>query len=122
MYNSQINIRYAKSLYLLAEEKNLLDEIKRDIDLVLQWFEEIEDLKTLLEHPVIKASKKTEVISRFFKDHVNHYTLSFLKLIIKKKRENHLKNICIDFRDLYKKGKGLKTAALTTAIALSTLR
>ncbi|NOQ25511.1 MAG: ATP synthase F1 subunit delta [Bacteroidales bacterium] len=119
MYHSQINIRYAKSLYLLAEEKSLINEIKKDIDMILQILEEIEDLKILLEHPVIKASKKIEILSSFFKDKVNEYTLSFLQLIIKKKRENHLKNICIDFGDLYKKGKGLKTAVLTTAFELT---
>lgn len=119
MYHGQINIRYAKSLYLLAEEKNLINEIKQDIDLILQWYDEIEEIKILLEHPVIKASKKTEILSSFFKDNINEYTLSFMQLIVKKKRENHLKNICIDFVDLYKKGKGLKTAVLTTAFELT---
>lgn len=119
MYHSQINIRYAKSLYLLAEEKSLINEIKKDIDMILQILDEVEDLKTLLEHPVIKASKKTEILSSFFKDKLNEYTLSFLQLIIKNKRENHLKNICIDFGDLYKKGNGLKTAVLTTAFELT---
>jgi F-type H+-transporting ATPase subunit delta len=119
MYHGQINIRYARSLYLHAEEKNLVDEIKQDIDLILQWFDEIEEIKILLEHPVIKASKKTEILSNIFEDKLNKYTMSFLKLIVQKKRENHLKNICIDFGDLYKKGKGLKTAVLTTAFELT---
>lgn len=119
MYHGQINIRYARSLYLLAEEKNLVDEIKQDIDLILQWFDEIEEIKILLEHPVIRVSKKIEILSNIFEDELNKYTLTFLHLIVKKKRENHLKNICIDFGDLYKKGKGLKTAILTTAFELT---
>ncbi len=119
MYHSQINIRYARALFLLAEEKNMVDEIKQDIELILQWFKEAEDIKILLEHPVVKASKKTEILSSFFKDKINTHTLSFLQLIVKNKRENHLKNICMDFIDLYKKYKGLKTAVLTTAFELT---
>ena len=119
MYHSQINIRYARSLYLLAEEKNLINEIKWDIDVILQILDEVEDITILLEHPVIKASKKIEILSSFFKDNLNEYTLSFIQLIVRKKREKHLKNICIDFGDLYKKGQGLKTAVLTTAFDLT---
>jgi F-type H+-transporting ATPase subunit delta len=96
-----------------------VDEIKRDIELIRHWYEEIEEIKILLEHPVIKASRKNEVLSSFFKDNINHYTLSFLHLIVNKKRENHLLGMCIDFIDLYKKKKGLKTAVLTTAFELS---
>ena len=119
MYHSQVNIRYAKSLLLLAEEKNIVDEIKQDIELIIQWFEEVEELKILLEHPVVKASKKVEILNSFFKDNINAYTMSFLRLIVKNKRENHLKSMCLDFIDLYKKRKGLKTAVLTTAFELT---
>lgn len=119
MYYSQINIRYAKSLFLLAEEKNIINEIKQDIELILQWFDEYTDIKILLEHPVIKPSKKTEILRDLFKDKINQYTMMFLKLIVKNKRENHLKNICVDFIDLYKKKHGIKTALLTTSIELS---
>ncbi|MDA3954073.1 MAG: ATP synthase F1 subunit delta [Bacteroidales bacterium] len=119
MYQSQINIRYARSLFLLAEEKNIIDDIVQDIELILQWHEENDDIRIFLEHPVIKASKKSEILSDLFKDKINASTLSFLHLIVKNKRENHLKNICIDFIDLYKKHKNIKTAVLTTAFELT---
>ena len=119
MYHSQVNIRYAKSLFLLAKEKELLDEIKKDIDLILQWFDENEDVNVLLEHPVVKSSKKAEIIDKIFKESINSYTLSFLQLIIKNKREKHLKYICLDFVEIYKKNKGIKTAVLTTSFDLS---
>ncbi len=119
MYNSQVNIRYAKSLFLLAEEKNISGEIRKDMELVLQWLEEYEDVKILLEHPVLKTTKKHQVLSDLLKDKVNPHTLSILKLIVKNKRENHLKNICRNFIDIYKKQKGIKTAVLTTAFELT---
>lgn len=119
MYYSQINTRYAKSLFLLAKEKNIIDEIKKNIELLIQWFGDYPEIQILLEHPVIKPSKKIAIISELLQDKINKYTLLFLKLIIKKKRENHLKSICIDFIDLYKKHQGIKTALITTSIELT---
>ena len=119
MHYSQINVRYAKSLFLLAKEKNIVDEIRQDIDLVYNVFQEVEDFKILLEHPVIKSSTKSDIISKIFKGKVNKYTLSFLQLIIKNKRENHLKGICRDFIEICRKYKGIRTAVLTTAYQLS---
>lgn len=119
MHYSQINIRYAKSLFLLAKEKNIVNEIKQDINLVYKTILEIEDFGTLLGHPVVKPSSKSEITSKIFKDKVNRHTLSFLHLIIKNKRENHLKGICIDFIEIYRNYKGIKNAILTTAYQLS---
>ncbi len=119
MYHSQINSRYAKSLFLLAEEKGITDNIRKDIELVLQLLKENDEINIVLEHPVVKESKKTKVLSELLGDKVNEHTLSFIKLIIKNKRENHLKNICKNFIDLYKKSKGIKTAVLTTAFELT---
>ena len=119
MYQSQINIRYARSLFLLAKEKNMLDEIIKDIELILQWYEKNEDIKILLEHPVLKASKKNEILNDLFKDKIDAYSQSFLQLIIKNRRENHLKSICKDFIEIYHKHKGIKIAVLTTAFELT---
>lgn len=119
MFHSQINVRYAKSLFLLARDKNLVDEIKNDIDLIYQSLNEIPDILVLLEHPVIKTSRKKAVLTGLFAEKVNKYTLSFLALIVKNKRENHLKGILKYFIDLYRDFKGIKTTAITTAIKLS---
>lgn len=119
MHNSQINTRYAKALYLLAEEKNILESVRKDMDFILQWMEENKEIDQLLEHPIIKPSKKQQILSDIFKDKVTNDTMSFLSLTIKNKRENHLKNICRSFVSLYKKNRGIKTAVLTTSFNLS---
>jgi len=119
MHDSQINIRYARSLYLAAKESGQLDLVKGDIDILFQLFEENQDIQLLLEHPLIQSSKKTQVLSSIFKDKVNEHTWSFLNLIVKNKRENHLKNICRDFISIYKKSKGIRSAVLTTSFELT---
>lgn len=119
MYQSQINVRYAKSLFLFGEEKKIIEELEKDIDLIYQAFNEVESLNILLEHPTIKSSKKRAILNDLFGKKIHKHTLSFLDLIIKNKRENHLKNICRNFIDIYRKHKGIKKAVLTTAYKLT---
>ncbi len=119
MYHSQVNIRYAKSLFLWAEENKKLNEVKKDIDFILQWIEDNKESEFFLAHPAMKVSKKTEIFNAIFEKQVSAYTLTFLHLVVKKKREKHLKYICNDFITIYKKSKGIKTAELTTAFVLS---
>ncbi len=119
MYHSQVNVRYARSLFLLAKEKNILTEVRKDIDIVYKTFIDEEEFNVLLEHPAVKTSKKAEIISEIFKGKLNSYTVSFLLLIVKNKREKHLKGICKHFIEIYRKDKGIKTAVLTTAYTLT---
>jgi F-type H+-transporting ATPase subunit delta len=119
MHNSQVNTRYAKALYLLAEEKNILESVRKDMDTIIQWMEENSEIDLLLEHPVIKSSKKEQLLRDIFKDKVSEVAISFLSLTVKNKREKHLKNICRDFISIYKNKRGIKTAVLTTSFDLS---
>jgi len=119
MHHSQINTRYAKSLFLLAEEKGILDDIRKDMDILLSVLEDNPEINTLLEHPVIKTSKKTQLLNEIFKEEVSNHTLSLLHLIVKNNREKHLNEICRYFVVMYKKNKGIRTATITTSFDLS---
>lgn len=119
MYHSQINVRYAKSLFLLAKEKKMVDEIRNDVDLIYQSLDEIPEITVLLEHPVIKTIRKKAVLTDLFAKKINNHTLSFLYLILKNKRENHLKGILRNYIDIYRDYKNIKTADITTAYELS---
>lgn len=119
MYHSQINVRYAKSLFLLAREKNLVDEIRKDVEFILASLNNIPEILFLLDHPVIKISHKKAVLDDLFADKVSEYTRVFLQLVLKNKRQNHLKGMLRNYIDQYRQFKGIKTAEITTAIELS---
>lgn len=119
MDQGPVNVRYAKSLFQLAIEKNIADGIKQDIVLIYDVFQENAELETLLEHPVIKLSRKKQILSELFEKKVSEHTMSFLYLIVKNKREKHLKSICKNYITLYEKHKGIKKAVITTSFDLS---
>lgn len=115
MDQSTITVRYAKAFFSTAKEKNLLDTLKSDIELVLDVCNNSADFILLIESPVVKASKKADLIAAIFKSKVEELTLNFLLLIAKNKREVHIPGICRNFLDLTRKDQNIKSAVLTTA-------
>lgn len=115
MDHSAITVRYAKAFYSLAKEKNILQDLKTDIELVNSVCKTSTDFILLLESPVIKTSKKIEVISSVFSGKLNQLTLDFLQLITKNKREINIPGICLNFLALTRKDQNIKSAVLTTA-------
>ncbi len=115
MDQSAINVRYAKAFFDLAKEKNLLEPLKADIELVASVCRDSADFILLLESPVVKTSKKIELINAIFNGNVNELTLTFLSLIAKNKREIHIPGICRNFLALTRKDQNIKSAVLTTA-------
>ena len=115
MDQSAIAVRYAKAFFATAKEKDLLETLKTDIELVFNVCNESVDFILLLESPIVKTSKKAELISSIFKGKINELTLNFLLLIAKNKREVHIPGICRNFLGLTRKDQNIKSALLTTA-------
>jgi F-type H+-transporting ATPase subunit delta len=77
------------------------------------------ELVNLLKSPVIKADKKGKILDAITAGKINVITASFNKLLLVKSRESFLPEIASAFVDQYKHYKGIHTANLTTATAVS---
>ncbi len=119
MDESLITVRYAKALFSLAGEKNLVPDLKKDMETLLQLSVESVEFVQLLENPVINATKKTEVFNTVFSGKVHPYTLDFLKIVAKNRRETYIPAICRNFIDFFKKEQGLTSVVLTTSTAIN---
>jgi F-type H+-transporting ATPase subunit delta len=118
MNQSKISVRYAKAIYSLALEQNLLEQVRGDMDLVYKTCVSLPDFSLVLESPIVKTSDKQKMISQIFTGKIQDLSLQFLLLIARNKRENYLRDITRYFLDLYKREKGIKTALLTSAVPL----
>ncbi len=119
MDQSAITVRYAKAFFETAKEKNLLNQLKADIESILEVCTESADFILLLESPVVKTSKKAALLKTIFEGKVHGLSLNFLLLITKNKREDHIPGICRNFLDLTRKDQNIKSAILTTASEVS---
>lgn len=117
--DSLIRVRYAKAFFQTAKEKNLLGELKSDIENIFSICINSPEFIGLLNSPVVKTRQKSELINQIFKNHLNDLTLKFLILITENKREAEIPGICRNFLELTRKDQNIKTATLITATEIS---
>ena len=117
MNESIISVRYTKALFNLAVEKSQLESVKNDMDIVFHVMNESLELQLLLKNPILSSSIKEDALGKIFTS-FNKLSLSFINLLIKNRREEHLHDISRDFLDKYRVSKGIETAVFTTATAI----
>lgn len=119
MNNPRVNIRYAQALFDLAIERNEIEEARRDMKLIATVCSQNKDLISMLKSPVINSDKKTGVIRQLFGNQISKLSLSFVEIIIRKRREAHLYPIVSTFEDLYLDYRKIIKATVTSAEPLS---
>lgn len=121
MSYSAIRVRYAKAFFTLAKEKNMLEQLKTDIQGIFDICNHSDDFVHLLESPVVTTTKKSDLITKIFKGQINPLTINFLLLIVGNKREVHIPGICRNFLELTRKDQNIKSAVMITATEISTV-
>ena len=118
MKDSRINGRYAKALFDLATEQQILETAFHDMQLVKEICQSSKEFESMLSSPIIRTDKKQAVVKEIMGNHLHQVSLSFILLILKKRREANLRSIAIEFIEMYKEFNGIKTAYLETAMEL----
>ena len=93
--------RYAKALFDLSVENNLVEEVYRDNILVSETCDQNRELRLLLKSPVIHTDKKLAVIRNIFSGKVQTLTLNFMLIMVRKRRESFLHEIARECMDRY---------------------
>jgi F-type H+-transporting ATPase subunit delta len=119
MKSNRAAIRYAKALILESVEKDTLELMNSDTQIILNTFEENPDLRSLTESRVIKNSLKLTSLNLIFKT-LSALSLKFINVLSENNRIDLLETISYKFRELYKDHKGIQSALVTTAIPLNT--
>lgn len=119
MIASRITRRYAKALFNMANEKNLLDRISEDLKLIKNVCDESDDFIRLVDSPVIQISEKRQVFSQLFENKVHSLSYYFFQLLLEKNRENFLPDIIQHFMNLIDESKGILRGHLLSAFPLT---
>jgi F-type H+-transporting ATPase subunit delta len=117
MNQSKISVRYAKALFGLVKETQTSDILRKDIELLLQCIRELPDLQYVIQSPVIKVGEKIRLFEESFRDTFHSLAFTFINLVLKHRREEHLAGMCRYFLDLLKSDQGIRSAELVTTIA-----
>ncbi len=111
--------RYAKSLISLAEEQNLLEEVKTDMVLFVKTLKTNSLLKAVLANPIVSPSKKAEILVAVFSGKVQADSLAFFKIMVDKMRSGILYATAKEFLEQYNQKKHIVKAAIVSAVPLS---
>ena len=118
MKEKKVAKRYAKALFDLAVEQNILEKIKADALLVHSVCESNHDFMLLLRSPIVKEVKKIKIMEAIFGKDIQKMTMSFLSIITHNRRDGFIPEIAAQFIEIYKEHKNIITAQLTTAVHL----
>jgi F-type H+-transporting ATPase subunit delta len=111
--------RYAKSLIELAKEKNVVDEVYKDMLLFSKTADENSILMKVLGSPVVRHEKKLGILKGLFQEKVNPVSFSIFNIITRKNREAILDSIADEFVTLYDEYKGIQKATVVSTTALT---
>ena len=111
---SRAAIRYAKAIYEIADEENLINEIFNDMIRINELNRDSSDFKNLLSNSIIdNFDKKKAIFSLLEKN--NPITEKLLDLLIYNKRVAIISDIANSFIQLYNKNNNIKEAIVITA-------
>lgn len=94
------SMRYASALFEAASADKIVDAVEQDLDRVLDLLRSTPLLRQMWDSPLVPASHKRDLLSRILADSISPLTLSFLRLLIDKRREEILEVVRDDVRRL----------------------
>jgi F-type H+-transporting ATPase subunit delta len=111
--------RYAKSIIDLAEEQNLVEPIKGDMELFLRTLKANPQLKAVVANPIVPHSKKIKILNELFATKMNKLSISFFKLMVDKGRGEVLFTTAAEYVNLFDIKNHIVHASVTSASPLS---
>ncbi len=115
---SQAGDLYGQSLYDLAAEENLTDEILGEMSVVKEIFKENPDYVTLLSEPSIPRNERLQLVDEAFAGSLQPYLMNFIKILIEKGIIREFSACQKRFNKSYNEAHGIAQALATTAIPL----
>lgn len=118
MANQVLPGRYAQALFEVAKKNDILSGVAGDLSAIAEALTGAGQFSKVLNHPGISRDEKKSLIKKIFGDKVFAVTLNFLYLLIDKKREKLLPEICAAFAEMAEETSGTKTIIVETASPL----
>ncbi|MFA8450289.1 MAG: ATP synthase F1 subunit delta [Bacteroidales bacterium] len=110
--------RYAKALFDLASEMNIIKEVAIDMQLVKDVCLENRELRALLGNPCVKPGKKVNILRVLFAEKIQELSAKFLDIIIRKSRAAIIQVIADEFGNLFLDYQEILPVQVKTAIPL----
>lgn len=119
MLDSIISERYARALFELAHENGKLEQVKKDMDLLIELVDTSRDFRHLMISPVIMPAKKVAVLDALLAGKIDEITRQFYRLLAGKRREKYMEGIAREYIEKYKEHNNIVTIEIRTVQPLT---
>ncbi|MBQ4506780.1 MAG: ATP synthase F1 subunit delta [Firmicutes bacterium] len=110
---------YGSSLYDLAQEEGLGEQIMKDLQLISAVFSDDTGYEQLLSSPVLSRDERRSLIEEAWKGKVHDYTKNFLCILMEEEMVRDLSSCVQAYRKRYKEDRGIIDVRVTSAVPLS---
>ncbi len=118
MSNYNVTFRYAEAFTEHAADKGAYAKVIKDVELIYNTLEGSRELRNFLSSPVLKETKKKEILAAIFGDKVSDVTLQFLNFVVDKGRTEMLPEIMQRFLEIRDEKENITDVVLKSAISL----
>ncbi len=121
MTNSNNNLvspsnSYSRALYELSYENNSLNDVEKNVDVLIKLFLESDDFNSLIKDPTNKQKDQLNIISIISETlKLDDLTKKFLNFLVIKRRLFYLEKILKDFISICSNQRGEVLAKITAA-------
>lgn len=115
MNSARIAVRYAKALFDLALDSNVVDGVYRDMKNISRICT-MEEVKDVISNPVIPLQKRKDAVIALAGDDAEKMTADFISLMFSHGRGEYLAAAARNFVDLTRRHRGIRQVTVTTAV------
>ncbi len=119
MIEPRIVRRYATALFNAASKAGIIDQVESDLGLISYVLESSPRLTEALQAPLVPAENKRAILESIFGGKVHEITLSYLNLLVDKRREEAMIATEAAYIDLANEARGIITVDVTSAVELT---
>lgn len=110
---------YAKALFELAEQSQLVDNIKKDLDTLADIGRLLRDFETLMASSYFSEEYKKNLVQEVFSENLNPLTINFLMVVIDLNRMRFLPQITERYDELWETYHGYHRVKVTVSGAMN---
>jgi F-type H+-transporting ATPase subunit delta len=110
--------RYALAYYQVAEEKGKVEEYLQELREVADLITTNTDIIQLINNPQISIPRKKEMMKSIFDGRVNDDLISFINILISKKRIHTINGILAEIEKIHLEQKNTVIAHVKTVVSL----
>lgn len=118
MRNQAVARRYARALFDLARDKGQMDQVDRELGMIVEMIESNHSLKAVMDDVLIQPNVKRSLIEKLFSGKLSPLTMNFVLLVVRKRREGHFSEIYRAYLDLANEARGIVEVEVRSAVPL----